>query len=437
MKQLNQTNVVLQYQHQLESVIKHTPYDWLKQHRNTAFDAFMAQGIPSTRTESWKYTPLRLWERKQFFKKNNAAAKREFYEIQLFSMLDENSYDIVFIDGEYYPSLGNHHPCPEMMLIPFAQALKQYPSEMQEYLGQALQLNQHPFASLCAALAEQGMVIIVPENVQYTKPIHLLFASSQGSEDCATHLRNLIVVGKNSQIEIIEHYVDLNDVAYFNNVVTEAILLPGATLSHYKIEQEGNHSFHIGSLHVKQATGSNFNSHAVTLSGNFSRHDITTNLCEPHASCVLNGLYFPHNTQHVDYHTRVVHAAPNCNSHSLYKGVLAGKSVSVFNGAVLVEKDAQKTSASQANHNLLLSLGCEANSKPELEIYADDVKCAHGATSGQLDLEALFFLQARGITIEKARRMLIRAFANEVFNKMPSTIVRDYCQRYLEMAAYE
>ncbi|MFA6037868.1 MAG: Fe-S cluster assembly protein SufD [Legionellales bacterium] len=425
-------SVIEQYQAQHKKLLAGNEPDWLLSYRNASFENFMAQGIPSTQRETWKYTPLRAWQKNDFHKTPSNEKITHLQELQLFSMLDERCQEIVFIDGQY-----KSKPLENLIICDYAQAIKDHAQTLQMYLGQALVQKEFPFASLCDALAQNGVVFIVPDNTVIDKPLHILYVSTKNSENCVNHLRNLIIVGKNSKVEIIEHYVDLHDVAYFNNTVTEVILEENAKLSHYKIEQEGNKSFHIGSVHVKQNQGSAFNSNAVTLSGNFSRHDINTYLIGTQASCQLNGLYFTHNNQHVDYHTLTHHDVPHCASASLYKGILADKSTSVFNGKVIVKQGAQQTQAKQGNHNLLLSEFCEANSKPELEIYTDDVKCTHGATTGQLDKEALFFLQSRGIAMSKARRMLIRAFANDVFNQMESEIVRNYCQRYLEMAAYE
>ncbi len=438
MSQLADTSLIKQYQQQYESLLEGAEPQWLKQRRLLAFDSFIAKGLPNTRVEEWKYTPLRLWEKHNFHYTPNNIKVSQLQELQLFSMLDEQSYDIVMVDGMYYAEHSAHEHLPsDVIITDFADAIQNHSEMMRKYLGQAVFLEKHPFASLCESIAQKGMVLIIPDNIVFDSPIHILFATSKNSQNCVNHLRNLIVVGKNSKVEIIEHYANLNDVVYFNNVVTEIIVEENAKTSHFKLEQEGNQSFHIGGVHVKQMQGSTFNSYAVTLSGHFSRHDIRSRLIEPMAYCELNGLYFTHNTQHVDYHTAILHEAAHCTSSSLYKGILNDRSVAVFNGKVAVQKDAQKTNSSLANHNLLLSDSCEINSKPELEIYNDDVKCAHGATTGHLNQEALFFLQARGIAPHKARRMLIRAFANEIFNQMPSNTVKNYCQRYLEMAAYE
>ncbi len=432
------STLIDQYQMQYESLLRSPEPDWLKQHRMQAFNSFMQQGLPTTTVENWKYTSLRMWQKQGFYQRPDIDTLASIQEIQLFSMLDEHSHDVVVMDGVYRKELSNVTFLPEsVVLCDFAQAVQTHPLLVKQYLAKSFDLSVHPFAALCDALAQKGMVLIIPEDTVINEPIHLLFATSKNSTQCAVHLRNLIILGRNAKAEIIEHYADLHDVAYFNNVVTEVILAENAVLTHYKLEQEGNKAFHIAGVHVQQAQGSVFNSHALTLSGNFSRHDMTTRMVAPFAQCLFNGLYFTHNAQHVDYHTLIQHEAPHCNSTSLYKGILADRSVSVFNGKVVVKSGAQKTLSQQANHNLLLSNHCEANSKPELEIYTDDVKCAHGATTGHLDEDALFFLQARGLALSKARRMLIRAFANEIINNMSSDTVRRYCQSYLEMAAYE
>lgn len=429
-------SLMQRYQQQYEAQLSLAQPDWLKQQRLNAFNYFNQQGIPNTQRETWKYTPLRAWQKNNFYRVPYHEQLAELPELQLFSMLDEQCHDIVLVDGLYQPKLSAKNTLP-LIVTNYEQAINTHESLLKTHLGKHIKLQEHPFASLCEALANQGLVLIVPDNTVIENPIHILSITTQNSENCANHLRNLWVIGKNAKVNIIEHYVDLNDVAYFNNIVTEVVLEENASLSHYLLEQEGHKSFHVASMQVAQSQGSYFNSNAVTLSGGFSRHDINTDLLGELARCELNGLYFTHNNQHVDYHTVINHVAPHCSSASLYKGILAESSVSVYNGKVVVSKGAQKTQAKQGNHNLLLSAQCEANSKPELEIYADDVKCAHGATTGQLDEEALFFLRARGLAESKARRMLIRAFANEIFNQMPLAIVREYCQRYLEMAAYE
>ena len=414
MSSIHDNPLIAHYQAQYEkSSATHEP-DWLKEYRANAFASFIDQGIPTTQWENWKYTPLRLWAKNNFAHNTKTEKIAQISELQLFSMLDENAHEIVFVDGTYQPQLSAKHIAP-IIITDYAKAIDEHAETIKKYLGQAVKWEEYPFAGLCDAIAHKGMVLIVPDNTVILQPLHILFATSQNSENCANHLRNLIIVGKNSKVTIVEHYVDLNDVVYFNNIVTEIVLEQNAHLSHYLLEQEGNQSFHMSATYIKQLQGSCFNSNAVTLSGHFSRHDMNTYLSESQASCQLNGLYFTHNTQHVDYHTLVKHEAAHCNSASLYKGILADRSVSVYNGKVMVNPGAQKTQAKQGNHNLLLSNHCEANSKPELEIYTDDVRCAHGATTGQLDEDALFFLQARGIANSKARRMLIRAFANEVF----------------------
>lgn len=429
-------DLLTQYEAQYNETLKADAPKWLKEYRANAFASFMAQGIPTTQWENWKYTHLRLWLKHQFLLNQKNDASAQAFELKLFSMLDENTQQIVFIDGYYQPEFSAKHlAC--IVLENNAKNIEVHAELIQKHMGSAIRWEGYPFASLCDAISQKGAIIIVPDNTVIEQPIHLLCVTSRNSEKCVNHLRHLVIVGKNSKINLIEHYVDLHDVVYFNNVVTEMILEENAKLSHYLLEQEGSQAFHIGALCVKQGKNTGFHSNAVTLSGHFSRHDMSTNLEGENAHCDMNGLYFTHHTQHVDYHTQIVHKAAHCTSASLYKGILADSSVSVFNGKVIVKENAHKTRSQQGNHHLLLSTHCEANSKPELEIYTDDVQCTHGATTGQLNPDALFFLQARGVALSKARRMLIRAFANEIFNKMESDIVRQYCQRYLEMAAYE
>jgi len=255
-------------------------------------------------------------------------------------------------------------------------------------------------------------------------PLHLLFLAS-GTEDAMAHPRIIISGAAGTCATVIEHYASVADAAYFNNAVTQIQLGENAALEHYKLQRESMSAFHISRMNVRQDTGSRFTSHSMNLGAALARHDINVSLDAPGASCVLNGLYSGHGRQHVDYHTRVDHVAPECVSNEDYRGILGGRSRGVFNGRIYVHPDAQKSDASQSNRNLLLSKDAEIDTKPQLEIHANDVKCAHGATIGQLDARMVFYLRSRGIEEATARALLTYGFARDLMERMSIDAIRD------------
>ena len=250
------------------------------------------------------------------------------------------------------------------------------------------------------------------------EPIHLLFLSVPNGGPTVSHPRNLIVAGRGSQASVIETYVGAGGAACFTNAVTEIVLGDGAVFDHYRIQQESDQAFHVATVQAIQGRQSVFSSHNVALGAALARNDVNSVLDAEGAECFLNGLFFAAGTRHVDNHTLLDHAKPHCQSRELYKGILAGRGVGVFNGKIVVRKDAQKTNAIQSSRNLLLSGEAVVNTKPQLEIFADDVRCTHGATVGQIDQEALFYMQSRGIPAGAARQLLIHAFAGEVLDLM-------------------
>jgi Fe-S cluster assembly protein SufD len=264
----------------------------------------------------------------------------------------------------------------------------------------------------------------MPAGSAIEQPIHLLFIATGHDEGAVVQPRNLILAAPGSSVKILESYVSLGSAAQMTNAVTEMVLGEGASIEHCRLQDENLHAFHISTVQAQQAKDSRWLSHSVAVGGRLARHNVNTVLAGPGAEGVLNGLYLGRGEQLIDHHTVVDHAQPHCESHEYYHGILAERSHGVFNGKILVRKDAQKTNAKQTNRNLLLSDNAVIDTKPQLEIFADDVKCTHGATIGQLNQEALFYLQARGIGLENARRMLIRAFANDMVERIKLEPVR-------------
>jgi Fe-S cluster assembly protein SufD len=352
--------------------------------RRRAAERFEARGFPTIRDEEWRFTNVA-----PIAKSNLAAAA---------------------------PLISGHS---------LRAALDLDPDLIEEHLGRYASDASNAFVALNTANFEDGAFVHVPRNTVVEEPVWIDFTAIP---ERATHPRNLIVVGAGSQVRIVERYSGAG--RYFTNAVTEIVVGENAAVEHVKLEEESLDSFHVATIQIFQAPNSNFKSHNISLGGLLVRNDVNGVLssgCEG----TLNGLYLTKGRQHIDNHTVLDHAAPHAASHELYKGILDGSSSAVFNGKVLVRKDAQKTDAKQTNKNLVLSENAVINTKPELQILADDVRCTHGATIGQLDQEALFYLRARGINQTDARDLLIYAFARDVIDRIGIPNVREYLEKAL------
>ncbi|MDX8411526.1 MAG: Fe-S cluster assembly protein SufD [Mariprofundaceae bacterium] len=397
-------------------------------HRRLAAASFVASGLPDRHDEDWKYTDIatlkavigeRLWQ-------TTASAPVDAAAIDAASIAELDAWQLVFVDGHFHPDLSAQ---PEGVRIhTLAELLQDELLQDNSAQGvEALAVDAHAplfngFTALNAALAADGMCICLAGGVRLDRPLHILHMDSGNGR--VAHIRHAIALGAAAEAVIIEHFVGVGGKAGLTNVVTNIRLDEGANLQHYRLQQEAEQQFHVGRIDVRQAKDSRYISHAMALGAALSRADIVVNLAEAGAQCTLNGLYLLTGSQHADHHTRVDHAAPHCASHELYKGVLDASSRAVFNGKVVVHEGAEKTDAVQSNANLLLSDNAEIDTKPELEIYADDVKCAHGATVGQLDEEALFYLRSRGLAEATARNVLTYAFADDVLRRMGLEAVR-------------
>jgi Fe-S cluster assembly protein SufD len=391
--------------------------------RRSALDAFTTLGFPQPRDEDWKYTRVAAIEKQDF----SAAAPGTVSRSQVAPLLlpeTLNAHQLVFVDGRFSADLSQRTALARgAVLSDLASVLDSQGNDAATLLAHG-ETHRHAFTALNTAFAASGVLLRLDEGVDLGAPLHLLFLAS-GEADTVAHPRILIECAPGARAIVIEHYVALGECAYFNNVVTRATLGGGAALEHYKLQREAPTAFHVSTLNVQQDETSRFVSHSISLGAALSRHDINIALNAPGASCVLNGLYVAHGRQHVDYHTRVDHIAPACTSAEDYRGVLAGRARGVFNGRVYVHRDAQKSDASQSNRNLLLSRDAEIDTKPQLEIHADDVKCSHGATVGQLDEKMVFYLRSRGIDEAAARALLTYGFARDVADRMSITALRE------------
>ncbi|RPI02012.1 MAG: Fe-S cluster assembly protein SufD [Calditrichaeota bacterium] len=297
--------------------------------------------------------------------------------------------------------------------------------------------KRNNFAALNTAFFQDGVYLNVADSVVIEKPIQLLFISKYGTQPGLSFPRNLYRVGKNSQISVDERYLTLDQGIYFTDVVSEIILADNAQLYHYKIQLESEQAYHFGLMHIAQDRNSHFFSQNYSFGGKIVRNDIHSLLNGEGSECTLNGLYLAQNRQLVDNHTVIEHAQPHCNSHELYKGILNHQARAVFSGKIHVHQDAQKTDAIQSNQNLLLSEEAVVDTKPQLEIYADDVRCTHGGTVGQLDEDGIFYLRSRGISREKAHHLMIQAFAGQVVDTIPDDSLRETVAHLVEIRLKE
>jgi Fe-S cluster assembly protein SufD len=305
-------------------------------------------------------------------------------------------------------------------------------------LSRIERFERHPFVALNMAFLDDGACIQVAAGAVVQQPIHVVFLAQNGSRSMMAHPRVLVVLGANSQASIVETYAGPPGARYFTNTVTEIVLGENAVLDHYKLQYESDEAFHVGAIHVRAERSASCTSHSVSIGGALVRNDVVAVLDGEGVECTLNGLYVADAHRLVDHHTTIDHARPHCGSREVYKGILAGHARGVFNGKIIVRPDAQKTDAKQTNRALLLSEDAVINTKPQLEIFANDVKCTHGAAVGQLDDEALFYLRSRGLSDREGRRLLIHAFAADVLNRLPLAAVRsgveDRLRQQLERA---
>jgi Fe-S cluster assembly protein SufD len=393
---------------------------WLSGLRRRGLERFAALGFPTPRDEDWRFTSIAPIAEQPFPLARNGASHAALDEIDPFRLPGDAAATLVFVNGHYVPAASSIgvEAGASLTIAPLAQAASQSMAGVQVPLSQVANVEQHAFTALNTAFLEDGAFVSIPDGVQLGAPVHLLFVAT-GEARAMTHPRVLVVAGASSQATIVESYVGLRAREQFTNAVTELIVRENATLDHYTVQRESADSAHIGGMYVRAARGARISCHAVSLGGLLVRNEVSVVLDGEGGECTLNGLYFGDGRMLVDNHTAIEHAKPHCASREIYKGILAGHARAVFNGKIIVRPEAQKTDAKQTNKALLLSDDAQINTKPQLEIFANDVKCTHGAAVGQLDEEAIFYLRARGLGAADARRLLIRAFAGDVLSRMP------------------
>ena len=399
---------------------------WLRSLRRAAIDRFGELGFPTTKHEEWKYTSLAALARVPFGPAGEVEDARDLKQVRP-SYLDD-CLPLVFVNGRLSgdPSASPAALPAGVKMGGLAAGLAERSASLEADLGRYASYQNHALVALNTAFIEDGALVEIASNVVVEKPIYLLFVSLPGEEPSVCHPRNLIRVGRGSQVTVIEDYVAVGqDRVYFTNAVTELAAGEGAVVDYVKVERESGSAFHIASLQFHQGRSSTLHATSIQFGGSLVREDVGAVLGGEGCESTLNGLYVIGGRQHADNHTTIDHDKPHCSSRELYKGVLDGQATGVFNGKIIVRQDAQKTDSKQSNKNLLLSEDAVINTKPQLEIFADDVKCTHGATIGQIDPEAVFYLRSRGIGLSEARAMLTQAFANDVITKIKFQPLRD------------
>jgi Fe-S cluster assembly protein SufD len=400
--------------------------------RQAAIERFAELGFPTVRDEEWRFTNLAPLSKQPY-----SLPKHGVSEVTLAALAQvipgfDAGPRLVFVNGFYESALSSVAGLPHGVTVAsLANVLQAHPEQVEPHLARYADYEDSTFVALNTGFLRDGAFVSIAKGTVLQAPIQLVFVSTAPAQATVSHPRNLIVAGINSQATIIESYVGLGEEVYFTNPVTEIVLAEGAHVDHYKLQRESKAAFHIAAQQVQSGRGSNFSSHSISFGAALARNDVNAYLADEGCECTLNGLYLADGTQLIDNHTRIDHARPNCASHELYKGILDGKAHGVFNGRIHVHQDAQKTDAKQTNKTLLLSDEAVIDAKPQLEIYADDVKCTHGATIGQLAAEAIFYLQTRGISKEQARGLLTFAFANDIIGRIKVEPLREQLERTL------
>jgi len=384
---------------------------WLTPIRNAAIARFAELGFPTPRHEDWRFTNLAALSRTDFAPLGTADPITA-------AVLAEVTWDaplaaqLVFANGAFAPALSRADGLPGGVLAgSLAALLRDDPDRLEPHLARTADYHEHPFTALNTALLTDGAFVHVPRGLRPAGPIHVIHVTVPGREPAFGQPRNLFLFDADVEAKVVESFVTLGEGRHFTNAVTELVLGENAIVEHAKIQAEGPAALHVGTLEARQGRSSVLHSHCVTFGAELTRHNLHVALEGDGADCLLNGLYVVAGRQHVDNHLRVEHAAPHCTSRENFRGILDGQSHGVFTGRIVVHKEAQKTDGKQSNMNLLLSPDAVIDTKPQLEIFADDVRCTHGATIGEIDDDAIFYLRSRGIAETAARALLVYAFA--------------------------
>ena len=396
--------------------------------RRKAIAHFAESGFPTTHDEDWKYTNIAPIVRVPYRSTVDQRKFRVGKEIAQLKLGTVAPATVVFVNGHYSAESSSLAALPSGVELRSIAGLLRAPAAIESNLARYATCADQAFVALNTAFLEDGVFIRVGRGIVLKEPIHLLFVSTADSGPFISHPRNVIVTEEGAQATILETYAAPRETVYFTNSVTELVVGANSALTYCKLQCEAQNAFHVATVQAQLEPSATFSSHSISIGASIARNDITAVLDGEGADCLFNGLYLTTGNQHVDNHTRIDHAKPNCVSRELYKGVLAGKSRAVFNGKICVHPQAQNSDAKQTNKNLLLSADATINTKPQLEIFADNVRCTHGSTVGQLDLDALFYLRSRGISCRAARACLTAAFAREITNQLTLQALRAWLE---------
>ena len=401
--------------------------------RDDAFRCFDRLGFPTTRLEDWRFTNIAPITEIPF-QAQAAAGGLDRGILDRLHLPRSGGPELVFVNGHFSPELSAASGLPPGVRVRslaaagdaggLAAAEAGSLGAAAAHLGRLARFENHAFTALNTAFLRDGAVIEVAGGVVVERPIHLLFVSSSGAVPVLSQPRVLLVAGAGSEVRVVESHAGAGDTPYLSNTVTEVSVADNAVVDHYTVVRQADAAFHVGTLAVRLGRASNFSSQTITAGGAIVRNEAGVVLGGEGGECTLNGLYLANGRQLIDNQTTIDHAMPHCDSHELYKGILDGRSRAVFNGKIIVRLDAQKTDAKQSNKALLLSEDAQITTKPQLEIFADDVKCTHGATVGQLDADSLFYLRSRGLSEAQARQLLIHAFAADLLGHIKVEAIR-------------
>lgn len=401
---------------------------WLERLRRAGSSRFEQLGFPTKKDEAWRFTNVSPIAKAQFA----APPRRELAGDVPLSLGNEAAAELVFVDGHYMPRLSVVGPLAAGVTVSsIDDALPQHGKTIEAHLGRCAEAQHAPFAALNTGSFGDGAFVLIPRGAMIDRPIHLLFLSTGEGEPTVSHPRTLVIVSDDASVKIVETYAGIGQSVYFTNAVTEIVIGERAVVDHNKFQQESLAAYHIASMHVKVAGRGDFVSHSTTLGGRLTRNDLNVAMAGEYAHATLNGLVVASGEQHCDNHTQLDHASPNCPSHELYKHVLSDKATCVFKGKILVRQPAQKTDSKQTSKSLLLSDDAVMNSQPALEIYADDVKCTHGSTTGPVDEDMVFYLRSRGVSLDAARHLLTYAFAADITRRISVEPVRRRIEDFL------
>jgi Fe-S cluster assembly protein SufD len=405
--------------------------DWLEPVRRAAADRFAAVGFPSSRDEEWRFTPIGPIAKTTWRPSPGVTPKVSADRLAPFIFGHSEWSTVVFVNGAYSKALSRVMELPRGVRVgSLAEALRGDGSTLQAHLTRHAPTDGSSFTALNTAGFRDGGLVHVPAGLDLERPVHFVYVTTPDAEGTAIHPRNLIVIERGGRASVIESYVTLApDAVYWTNPVTEVAAAAGSWLEHTRIQRESERAYHVGLTHVDQQRDSHYRSFSMAMGGALARHNLHVRLNDENVETLMYGLYLTRGEQLVDNHTAIFHDQPNCRSWEVYKGVLDGRSRAVFNGKVFVRPEAQKTDAKQTNRNLLLSDLAKVDTKPQLEIFADDVRCTHGATVGRLDDVALFYARSRGVPREAAQRLLTYAFAAEVIEEVALEPVRNELDR--------